>query len=119
MLHVRSLGSAKIISLDIENARDKLRRLARNLKDQDDNVFSVWLFGSLARGDALPGSDADILIVLNDSDLPFSERITRFMDYFAGLGLGIDIFPLTKRELEAKKNDLFWKKVLSEWQRLA
>ena len=119
MLHVRSLGSAKIISLDIENAREKLRKVARNLTEQDENVLSVWLFGSLARGDALPGSDADVLIVLNSSAIPFPERMTRFMDYFAGLGIGIDIFPLTKVELEEKKNDLFWKKVLSERQRLA
>ncbi len=107
MLHVRSLGSAKIISLDIENARDKLRKLARNLKDQHENVLSVWIFGSLARGDALPGSDADILIVLRDSALSLPERMTQFMDYFACLGLGIDIFPLTEEELEEKKNEPF------------
>jgi len=76
MLHVRSLGSAKIISLDIENAREKLRRIVHGLKDQDENVISVWLFGSLARGDALPGSDADILIVLNENTLPLPERMT-------------------------------------------
>lgn len=99
MLHVRSLGSAKIISLDVESAREKLRKIARNLSEQDENVLSVWLFGSVARGDALPGSDADILIVLNESVLPLPERMTQFMDYFAGLGIGIDIFPLTEKEL--------------------
>ena len=119
MLHIRSLGSAKIISLDVESVREKLRKVAHNLTEQDENVLSVWLFGSLARGDALPGSDADILIVLNDSIVSLPERMVRFMDYFAGLGIGIDIFPLTKKELEGKKNNLFWKKVLSERQRLA
>ncbi len=119
MLHIKSLGSAKIISLDVESVREKLKKVARNLNEQDKNVLSVWLFGSLARGDALPGSDADILIVLRDSALSLPERMTQFMDYFAGLGLGIDIFPLTEKELEEKKNDLFWKKVLAERLRLA
>lgn len=119
MLHVKSLGSAKIISLDVESVREKLKKVARNLNKQDKNVLSVWLFGSIARGDALPGSDADILIVLRDSALSLPERMTRFMDYFAGLGLDIDIFPLTEKELEEKKNDLFWKKILAERLRLA
>jgi len=67
MLHVKSLGSAKIISLDVENVRETLKKVARNLNKQDKNVLSVWLFGSLARGDALPGSDADIFGLLRGS----------------------------------------------------
>lgn len=42
-------------------------------------VHSVWLFGSLARGEARPDSDIDIFIV-TDTELPFHKRGSLFDD---------------------------------------
>ncbi len=118
-LHVRSSGSVKIISLDVEAVRSRLTEAARSLKSQDRNVVSVWLFGSLARGDYLPGSDADLLIVLEKIAGPLSARIDRFVDRFAGVGVPVDLFPVSEAELVKREEDPFWAKVLAERERLA
>lgn len=113
-VHVRSLGSAKIISLDIESVRARLKAAANRLHEQDANVESVWLFGSLARGDFLPGSDADVLIVLKKSDRPFHDRSDQFMDWFADIGVPVDVLPVTTSELKERAGDPFWAKVIAE-----
>jgi len=57
----------------------------------------VILFGSLARGDAVPGSDADLLLVLRDSERPFRDRAGTYR--VADAGVGVDVFAYTDREL--------------------
>ncbi len=119
VVQIRSSGSVKIISLDIKFVHARLADAARALRDQDANVVSVWLFGSLARGDFLPGSDADILIVLKECELPFRDRIDRFTDWFSDVGLPVDVLPVTTSELEERADDPFWARLLSERIRLA
>lgn len=63
---------------------------------RDENVASVVLFGSIARGDATAASDADVLILLHDSSLDFLERISQFLP--VDLGIGVDVFPYTIAE---------------------
>lgn len=62
-------------------------------------VEEVWLFGSLARGEAVPGSDADLLIVLSDSPASFLDRAVRYLPEFCGVG--VDILAYTRAELTA------------------
>lgn len=38
-------------------------------------IEEIWLFGSLARDKAAPDSDADILIVVDASDLSFADML--------------------------------------------
>ena len=55
------------------------------------------LFGSIARGDAVPGSDVDLLVVLANSEEPFLDRLAR---YHAEVpGLGVEVFPYTEDEI--------------------
>ena len=61
-------------------------------------ISEAWLFGSLARGQAVPGSDADVLLVLKDCDLPFLERAAHYQPEFCGVG--VDLFAYTRKELE-------------------
>ncbi len=103
----RSSGSVQIISLDVDRIMKGLQSAARRLRQSDENVLEVSLFGSLARGRAVPGSDADVLIVLKSSPKPPLERVTDFMDYFGGLGIGVDIFPYTREELKNHKKNFF------------
>jgi len=118
-VHVRSSGSVKIISLDVDIVRARLIRAAQALMAHEKDVQSVWLFGSLRRGQALPGSDADVLIVLYASDRPFHSRIDRFRSEFSNIGVPVDVLPVTIAELDTKKNDPFWTRILTERQRLA
>ena len=76
-----------------------LERLARHLLESRPEVLEVRLFGSLATGNAGPGSDADILIVLRDATSAFLERIPLYASYLTGAGVSCDVFPYTRGEL--------------------
>ena len=89
--------SAKVFWLDRKRIRDRLREEAERLHQSHPEIERVILFGSLARGDAVPGSDADLLLVLRDSERPFRERAGAYR--VAGVGVGVDVFAYTSREL--------------------
>ena len=102
-MQIRSSGSVRIISLDVDTIIKKLRTAAEELKKRDNNVLEVFLFGSLAKGEAVPGSDADIVIVLKKSEKRIIDRITDFVDSFSDMNIGVDIFPYTIEEIEEFK----------------
>ncbi|MCS7235616.1 MAG: nucleotidyltransferase domain-containing protein [Armatimonadota bacterium] len=62
-------------------------------------VQAVYLFGSLATGRAVPGSDADVLMVLQHSEERWLDRAARYEKYFAGVGLAVELFCYTAEEL--------------------
>ena len=112
-MQVKSLGSVKIISLNKEAIIKKLKEKAKKLKERDD-VLEVYLFGSLVKGKAIPGSDADILILLRRSDKKFLDRIPEFLEFFRGVGIGVEVFPYTLEEFELmKKENLFLSEISS------
>ena|ERR1043165_7421681 len=55
-----------------------------------DQIHSILLYGSRARGDERPDSDIDILIVLKD-EFNYSEMLKRSDDIAASLSLENDI----------------------------
>jgi predicted nucleotidyltransferase len=60
----------------------------------------VYLFGSFARGKAVPGSDVDLLVVLRDDPRPPRERI---VDYLSErFPIGVDVVPWTEAELDER-----------------
>lgn len=94
-----SYNSVKVFWLDTDYIINRLRQKAEQLI-RDTQVHKVVLFGSLAEGRAVPGSDADILIVVEDDSLPMNERIDEYLEFFSGIGIGIDVFPYSTGELE-------------------
>ncbi len=97
----RSCGSSKVTYLDRGKAVEQLRLLGQRLIDARPNVLEVRLFGSLARMEAVPGSDADILIVLDSHPLPrWFDRIPEFSGAFADTDMPVELFPYTRDELE-------------------
>ncbi len=78
--------------------RSRLQAAARRLGEARPEIEAVWLFGSIARGEATPGSDADILVVLDSSDLPFAERSLRYQ--LEECGLGVDVLAYTHTEIQ-------------------
>jgi predicted nucleotidyltransferase len=92
-------NSVKVFWLDRQLAYDKTVQAARKLGSVNPAVLLVILFGSLAEGKALPSSDADILIVVKDSNLRFIDRPAQYRAYFADIGLGIDLFVYTEQEI--------------------
>ena len=68
------------------------------LQAQHPEIERAVLFGSLQRGDAVPGSDADVLLVLRTAGLPFSERAALYRP--EGVSVPIDLFAYTRAELD-------------------
>ena len=60
-------------------------------------IAEIRLFGSLARGAANPYADADLLIVLDATDLPFRDRLPRYKPM--GSPLPLDVTVCTRDEL--------------------
>jgi uncharacterized protein len=92
-----SSASAKIYWLNLEDLKRCLARAAQNLARKHSEIAEVWLFGSLARGQAVPGSDADLLLALDECNLPFLDRSVHYQPEFCGVG--VDIFAYTRQEL--------------------
>ncbi|MBI4505626.1 MAG: nucleotidyltransferase domain-containing protein [Chloroflexi bacterium] len=95
---VESSPSVHIFWLDRAEAVSRLREAAEALAQRYPEIERVVLFGSLARGDAVPDSDADLLLILSASDLPFLDRSVRYRP--EGVGLGVDVLAYTRAEME-------------------
>jgi len=97
---IRSSGSCRATYLNRKLAVEQLRLLAGRLVEQDPRVLEVRLFGSLARMEAVPGSDADILIVLSEHSTPrWFDRIPEFAAAFHDTDMPVEVFPYTRDEL--------------------
>ncbi|MFH1603097.1 MAG: nucleotidyltransferase domain-containing protein [Pseudomonadota bacterium] len=93
----RSSVSARVFWLDRPEILQRLRAAAGTLQQRHPEIERIVLFGSLARGDAVPGSDADLLLVLRDSERTFLERTGGYR--VADIGVGVDVFAYTCQEL--------------------
>ena len=93
-------GSVTVFWLDRDEALRRLRKAARRLLEERPEVLEVFLFGSLAEERAVPGSDADILVVLGHSERPFFDRSQEFLPFFDEIGLPVDLFCYTQEEVE-------------------
>jgi predicted nucleotidyltransferase len=81
----------------------ELRAWAAELRARRPDVERVGLFGSYATDTYGPRSDADLLIVMRDSDKPFRNRIPEFLT--GDLSIPCDVFPYTVAEIENLKRD--------------
>jgi hypothetical protein len=93
--------NVRVFRLDRDGVVARLRARAHALLDTDPEVVEVRLFGSLARGDAGPGSDADLFIVVRSSAAPFLDRIPPLAAHFSGAGIGCDVIVYTEAERDA------------------
>jgi predicted nucleotidyltransferase len=89
--------SVRIFKLDEKEVILKLKNWAKKFSN-DENVLAVILFGSLSRNEATPASDADILILLKESNKRFDNRIPEFLP--DGIGISVDAFPYTIDEFK-------------------
>ncbi|MFH1739835.1 MAG: nucleotidyltransferase domain-containing protein [bacterium] len=99
-LRRRSSGSVTVVFLDKNAAIGELRECAEILVREDSRALAVGVFGSLARGDAVPSSDADVLIVLSGHEQKrWFDRIPEYGDFFAGTSLAVEPFPYVIDEI--------------------
>jgi len=88
-----------VFRLDRTGVVARLDSAAGRLMAAQPEVLQITLFGSLARGDAAPGSDADLLIIVRDGAARFLERAVALSPYFDEVGVGCDLFVYTESEV--------------------
>lgn len=93
-----SLSTVGVTWFDREAVRRALDAYVGSLVRQHPEVDEVILFGSVAKGTAVPGSDVDLLLVLSAADRPFLDRMSLFLP--TGFPVGVDVFPYTRVEIE-------------------
>ena len=71
---VRSLRSSVLRWPDATSVRAALERWAEEVSAHRPAVRRVGLFGSYARGDWGVGSDLDVIVVVDRSEVPFERR---------------------------------------------
>ena len=110
----RSSDSVRIFWLNREKVLDRLKVAVSRMKACHPEIEDVLLFGSLARDDAVPGSDADLLLILSATNETFLERIPRYLPQ--GLPLDVEVFPYTRQEISLMLNEgnLFIRQALAE-----
>lgn len=102
MLQQKSFGSVRTFWLDRDELRRRAEKDARALLAQHPEVTRVGVFGSVARGTAVPGSDLDVMVILSDDGevprLRPCDRAARYQPSFDEVGVGVDLFCLAERE---------------------
>ena len=113
--------NVRVFRLDQAGVLAGLRQRARAVLERRPDVVEVRLFGSLARGEARPGSDADLFVVLRDGAPPFLDRLSGLASEFSGVGVGCDVMAFTEAETCALKEraDAFARAVFYEGLLLA
>jgi predicted nucleotidyltransferase len=102
--------------LDGEAAITRLCELAQALVAARPDVQAVYLFGSLAQDRHVPGSDADLIVVVAHDDRRMVDRMPEFHRAFLDAPVRVEVFPYTAQELEEKKvqGNLFVQQALKE-----
>ena len=93
-------SSVKVRYLNGPEIIKKLRSVAKDICRKNDNISGIYLFGSLSKNIYAPGSDADILIILNQDNRRIIDRISEFLKFFLNSNIAVDIFPYTRDELQ-------------------
>ena len=99
VIRKQSFGTVKVFWLDRSLLKSRIRQAVRNLSRQHEEVVQVVLFGSVASGRAVPSSDADILVVVRDTETPLLDRAVLYRDHFTDIGVGVDLFVYTSAEV--------------------
>ncbi len=93
-----SLNSVRVFWLEQDKLVDEIRKIALKLGKEDENISKIILFGSLAENRGVPGSDADILIILEGAGKIFMNRCAEWSEKFL-LDFPVEVFPYTEKEL--------------------
>jgi len=72
------------------------------LKQKEDKIVSIALFGSMAKGNYTKYSDHDILIIVSHEELDFKDRLYEYSTLSDGW---VEPFVYTKGEIESMLKD--------------
>ncbi len=95
--------SAKVSFPDHKKVAEELKHLAEQALAKDPNILEIYLFGSRAGDRPSARSDADLLIVLKQGAPRPVDRIPQYLRWFLKAPVPVDVFPVTKSELESNR----------------
>jgi predicted nucleotidyltransferase len=107
-VHVRYVDRGAVLAT--------LRELAQAIGQAHPEVRAVRLFGSLARGERNPYADADLLIVLDASDVLFKDRAPLYKPTGSPVPLDLTVCTLAELERELAAGNRFVRRILRESQ---
>ncbi len=107
-----SLSSCVLTWPDLATVRSAVCESAKRLSRDFPEVLAVGIFGSGARGTYGPGSDVDVVIVLERSNAPALKRSLRYASALDAVPVGVDLVVYTMREVE--RGALSWLDVV-DW----
>jgi len=110
----KSSPFVKISYFDETAVRKALKLFLAELEEKHPEVEKVLVFGSFVKGECVPGSDIDLLLILKESPVPLLERLPRYMP--SSFPITVDVFPYTREELAKMRADgnTFIKRALAE-----
>lgn len=88
----------KVVFADKADVLRQLKDYAKSIKRTHPEVERVGFFGSYANDTYGPASDVDLLIILQESNKRFWDRIPDFL--LGNLSICCDVFPYTNKEIE-------------------
>ncbi len=109
---VRSLNSSVLKWPDAKTVDAALRRWVEESAQGRRDVLKIGYFGSYARGDWGVGSDLDIIIILENSELPFEKRSTEWS--VTELPVPADVLVYTAEEWQSLRKGRFYQTVMQE-----
>jgi len=108
------LSSVRVRYLDRDAVLASLRELATRLGADRPEIQEIRLFGSLARGQRNPFADADLLIVLDASDLPVRERIPLYKPTRTPVPMDVTVCTRDELTRELAAGNRFLRRILGD-----
>jgi predicted nucleotidyltransferase len=103
MLRTESFGSVVVTSVDRAAVFARAAELGASLRAEHPEVESVSVFGSYAKGNYLPESDLDLLIVVSETGRAPLFRADPYRLHFADMPMDVNLLVATRVEVERVK----------------
>jgi predicted nucleotidyltransferase len=111
---VRSLNSSVFEWPDQETVVDSLHTWVKQLGQERPELLRVGFFGSYARGDWGVSSDLDLILIVQESQVPFWQRALEWDTL--GLPVPVDILVYTQEEWKdmGRQGERFYQTIQKE-----
>ena len=113
---VRSLTSSVLRWPDPESVHRAARARAIGLAAAHAEVAAVGCFGSYARGDAGVGSDLDLVVLIQESSVPFERRAAHWPPEALPVPADLLVYTLAEWQALAERRPLFFAMLRDEAQ---
>lgn len=89
--------------IDKEELFKRLTYAIDKLTTRKKEIKKIVLFGSLAADKALPSSDIDLVLIVENTNTRFLDRPLEYIDFFDNIGISsVDLFVYTEEETKKR-----------------